>query len=55
MKIKNIILISIIFISGCMPTTYYEKPNESWTNQEFYRDNAECLALCGQAGGSTVR
>jgi len=49
MKIKNIILIAIIFLTGCT-TTYWGKPNQSWTKQELHRDWAECMALRGQAG-----
>ena len=51
MKIKIILLlVPLIFLVSC--TRYYSKPNLSWTNEEFYADNAECSALCGQAGGA---
>ena len=51
MKIKIILLlVPLIFLVSC--TRYYSKSNQSWTKEEFYKDNSECLALCGQAGGA---
>jgi hypothetical protein len=49
-QMKNIGLLGIfvLVISGC--ATVYTKDN--FTMQEFHRDNAECLAQCGQASGA---
>ena len=47
--IKFITLFFLVaFLSSC--TKYYDKPGA--TQQGFAKDNAECLGLCGQAGGA---
>ena len=46
--IVPILGITLLILSGC--SSVWQKPGAS--EQEFYKDNAVCLAQCGQASGA---